>query len=54
MMQNEQPDNVKMRNGKVGMKYLKNGEAGWTPVVRRKRKKTEDSDGHEGLNIRLN
>ena len=26
---------VEMRNGEVGMKYVKDGEAGWTPVVRR-------------------
>ena len=29
-----------MRNGEVGMKYVKDGEVGWTPVVRRRRKKS--------------
>ena len=29
---------VAMRNGKVGMKYGKDREAAWTPVVRKRKK----------------
>ena len=29
---------VGMRNGEMGVKYVKYGDAGWTPVVRRRRK----------------
>ena len=31
------PVEMEMRNGEVGMKYVKDGKAGWTPVVRRRR-----------------
>ena len=29
---------VEMSNGKMGVKYVKDGEVGWTPVVRRRRR----------------
>ncbi len=34
---------VEMRNGEMGVKYVKDGEVGWTPVVRRRRKKSTRS-----------
>ena len=46
-----------MRNGEVGMKYVKDGEAGWTPVVRCRMKKSsrsEDGDDSGNSNVELN
>ena len=30
---------LEIRNGEIGMKYVRDGEARWTPVVRKRRKK---------------
>ena len=43
-----------MRNGEVGMKYVKDGEAGWTLVVRKRRARSEDGDDSGTSNIKLN
>ena len=29
---------VEIRNGEMGVKYIKDGEVGWTPDVRRRKK----------------
>ena len=31
---------VEMRNGEVSVKYEKDGDVGWTPVVKRRRKES--------------
>ena len=42
---------VEMRNGEVGMKYVKDGEARWTSVVRRKTSaRSDDGDNSGNLN----
>ena len=33
-----------MRNGEMGVKYIKDGAVGWTPVVRKRRKKSARSE----------
>ena len=38
---------VELRNVEKGMKYVKDGEVGWTPVVRRRRKKCARSEKSE-------
>ena len=38
-----------MRNGEMGVKYVKDGEVGWTPIVRRR--KTEESGSSGNLNV---
>ena len=38
-----------MRNGEMGVKYVKDGKVGWIPVVRR-RKKIARSESSEKLN----
>ena len=46
-----------MRNGEVGMKYVKDGKCGWIQVVIRRRKKSvrsEDVDNRQNANIRFN
>ena len=46
---------VEMRNREVGMKYVKGGEVGWTPEVRRKKSaRNEDGDDSDNSNINLN
>ena len=43
-----------MRNGEIGIKYVKDGEVGWTPVVRRRRKKSprsEEGESSGDLNV---
>ena len=51
---------VEMRNSEVGMKYVKDGEVRWTPVVRKRRKmsvrnaRSEDGDNSGNSNVRLN
>ncbi len=43
-----------MRNGEVGVKYVKDGELGWIPVVRRRRKKSarsEESESSGNVNV---
>ena len=42
---------VEMRNGEVGMKYMKDGEVGWTPVVVRRKKSARSKDGDESENL---
>ena len=42
---------VEMRNGEVG---VKDGEVGWTPVVRRRKgASSEESDISENLNVMM-
>ena len=44
---------VKMRNGE-GMYYVKDGEVGWTPIVRRKKSaRREESDSSVNLNVMM-
>ena len=38
---------VELRNGEIGVMYIKDGEVGWTPVVRRRRKKCARSEESE-------
>ena len=38
---------VEMRNGEMGLKNVKDGEVGWTPVVRRRKKKSAWSEESE-------
>ena len=48
---------VVMRNGEVGMKYVRDGELGWILVVRRRKKKSAgsvDGDDSGNSNIKLN
>ena len=47
---------VEMRNWEVGMKYVKDEEVGWTPVVKRRKKSARSEDGGNSgnLNVRLN
>ncbi len=43
-----------MREGKVGVRYVKDGEEGWTPVVRRRRKtsgRSENGDSSCDLDV---
>ena len=35
---------AEVREGKVGVRYVKDGEEGWTPVVRRRRKTSGRSE----------
>ena len=44
---------VEMRNGEMGVKYVKDGAVGWTPVVRRKKKsaRSEASESSGNLNV---
>ena len=47
---------VEMRNGEVGVKSVKDGKAGWTPMVRRRRKTSawsEDGNNSGNLNVGL-
>ena len=44
-----------MRNGEVGMEYVKDREVGWTPVVSRRRKKSASSEESESSgNLNMN
>ena len=36
---------AEVREGKVSLKYVKNGKEGWCPVVRRRRKKRTSKSG---------
>ena len=43
---------VEMRNGKMGVKYVKGGEMGWSPVLRkRKSARSEESESSRNLNV---
>ena len=45
---------VEMRNGEMGVKYVKDEEVGWTSVVRRRKKKSarsEESESSGNLNV---
>ena len=44
---------VEMRNGEMGVKYVKDGEVGCTPVVRRRKKiaRSEESESSGNLNV---
>ena len=35
---------VELRNGAMGVKYVKDGDVDWTPIVRRRRKKCARSE----------
>ena len=44
---------VELWNGEIGVKYVKDGDVGWIPVVRRRRKKcarSEESDSSGYVN----
>ena len=44
-----------MKNEEMCVNYVKDGEVGWTPVVRRRRKKSvrsEEIESSENLNVR--
>ena len=46
---------VAMRNGEMDVKYVKDGEVGWTPDVRRWRKKSTRSEENESSgNLNMN
>ena len=38
---------MEMRNGEMGAKYVQDGDAGWTPVVRRRSRKSARSEETE-------
>ena len=45
---------VEIRNGEMGVKYVKDGAVGWIPVVRKRRKKSarsEESKSSGNLNV---
>ena len=45
---------VVIRNGKMGVKYVKDGVVGWTPVLRRRKKSTRSEQSESSGNLDVN